>query len=217
MTTQKQKSTTKPKTTATRSKAKAKEIKAEPILWINKRRENMIRQEKAESYSERCKRRLELRKQRKRAKMILGAFVLSSVFICGIMFTYKPATQEVSAEKSTMETVIMETETETRYIYPDCKVVSQYDAEDYTVLICEMPDGSLHDYNIVDPPEGKIDIAMFQTDNQDDYESYEFLTAIQLNGNHINLESVVSIDVTETEIKLHYIDGTVYTLGLDKN
>lgn len=212
--------TTKPKTTtkATRAtKAKAKEIKAEPILWINKRRENMLREEKAESYSNRCKRRLELRKQRKRARMIVGAFVCASIFVCGIMFTYKPATQEVSAENSTMETVTMETETETGYTYPDCKVVSQYEEEDFTVLICEMPNGELHSYNIIDAPEGKIDLAIFQTDNQDDYTSYEFLAPIQLNGNHINLDSVISVDVTETEIKLHYIDGTVYTISIDKN
>ena len=41
------------------------------------------------------------------------------------------------------------------------------------MLVCEMPNGELHKYGIIDAPEGKIDTVCFKTENQDDYSVYE--------------------------------------------
>ena len=54
-----------------------------------------------------------------------------------------------------------------------CDVVEYYDAEENTVLVCEMPNGELHEYYIEDAPEGDIDIVCLRTENQNDYTMYE--------------------------------------------
>ena len=67
--------------------------------------------------------------------------------------------------------------TETNYVYVICDVVASYGEcpEDIyaTNLLCEMPDGTLHVYQIEDAPEGKVELVCFQTSNQDNYETYE--------------------------------------------
>ena len=67
-------------------------------------------------------------------------------------------------------------QTQTEYVYPICEVTDQYDTEDVTVLVCLMPNGELHRYEITDAPEGKIELAVFRTANQDSYDDYELLT-----------------------------------------
>lgn len=60
----------------------------------------------------------------------------------------------------------------TEYIYPICDVV-EHNGEYFVIA---MPDGSLHEYTLQDPPEGNLGRAFFRTLNQDNYKSYEFLT-----------------------------------------
>ena len=195
------------------TKTKVKEIKVEPGIWIAQKRESMIRKEKAQAYSDRCKRRKEAKLKHKRMKTVLGSCVCSAIFISGIVFTCKPATQEVSANEAVYTAEIKETE----YVYPDCNVIEQYDKAGYTYLICEMPNGELHDYMIEDAPEGKIDIVCFRTNNQEDYNSYKVVNTIQLSKNYINLESIDSCDITETGILLNLEDGTGYYLEINEN
>lgn len=64
-------------------------------------------------------------------------------------------------------------QTQIEYVYPICEVTDQYDTEDVTVLVCLMPNGELHRYEIIDAPESKIEFAVFRTVNQDDYAKYE--------------------------------------------
>ena len=60
-----------------------------------------------------------------------------------------------------------------------CEVVGRYDAyEDgytYSGLICKMPNGEFKKYPIQDAPEGNVTLVCFETENQDDYSSYEIV------------------------------------------
>lgn len=85
----------------------------------------------------------------------------------GVLITIasnKETPTEVKAEET-----IEHTET----VYPICDVVDNYETETGTVLVCEMPNGELHEYKIEDAPEGKVELVCFRTDNQDDYTAYE--------------------------------------------
>ena len=63
----------------------------------------------------------------------------------------------------------------TEYVYPICDVVGTY--EDYpTELAIDMPDGSIHWFNIQDPPM-EVELVCFQTLEQDDYKSYKIVGA----------------------------------------
>lgn len=62
------------------------------------------------------------------------------------------------------------------YTYPICSVVETYNTENETILVCEMPNGELHEYKIEDAPEGKIELVCFKTTNQDNYTSYEVVS-----------------------------------------
>lgn len=78
-------------------------------------------------------------------------------------------------------------EHKTEPVYVICDVIDNYEDEipvydkygnldDYyvgTVLVCEMPNGELHQYGIQDAPEGDIDTVCFKTENQNDYSVYE--------------------------------------------
>jgi hypothetical protein len=84
---------------------------------------------------------------------------------------------------------IEETETaeepKTDPVYVICDVTENYDTEvagqALTVLVCEMPNGELHQYGIIDAPEGKIDTVCFKTENQDDYSVYEVVAVDKKN------------------------------------
>lgn len=62
---------------------------------------------------------------------------------------------------------------EKTYVYPICNVLETYHTETGTILVCVMPNGELHAYEIEDAPEGKVELVCFKTDNQDDYTCYE--------------------------------------------
>ena len=65
-----------------------------------------------------------------------------------------------------------EIKTETDYVYVICDVLANYDTN-VTNLVCKMPNGEHHIYEIEDAPEGKIELVCFRTENQDDYTVYE--------------------------------------------
>lgn len=71
----------------------------------------------------------------------------------------------------------------TQYVHVISEVVYSYgDTVDdiyKTNLICAMPDGSLHNYTIQDPPEGNVEFVCLETINQEKYESYEIVGAIE--------------------------------------
>lgn len=182
-----------------------KKIDVTPAIWIEQKRERTIKENKAKAYLDRCEQK-NASKQRKRKKIVVAGVCLA-IIACGLV-AYKPVMQKVSANET--ETIT----TETEYVYPDCNVFGQYEKDGLTYLICEMPNGELRDYIIEDAPEGKIDLVCFVTDNQDDYESYEVANAIQLTGNLVNLNNVVSCDVTENGIQLNLEDGTGYYIEL---
>ena len=63
----------------------------------------------------------------------------------------------------------------TEYVYPICDVVGTY--EDYpTELEIDMPDGSIHWFNIQDPPK-ELEEVVFQTIDQDNYKTYKIVGA----------------------------------------
>ena len=141
---------------------------------------------------------------------ILGVFVIITIILATVLII-KWNTEKANAEtitEETEETVVTETET----VHVLCNVIEHYESlipiydkygnfDDYTwgtVLICKMQNGEIHKYGIQDPPEGRIDIACFETENLDDYSTYKVATV----ASYENLYAKVAII---TEIK----DNTV--------
>lgn len=60
----------------------------------------------------------------------------------------------------------------TEYVYPICDVITTYGKDYPTKLGVGMPDGSIHDFDIEDPPK-EVELVCFKTSNQDNYKSYE--------------------------------------------
>ena len=137
--------------------------------------------------------------KRKAIKLILSIFVTVSVAACAKIETTEPLTVEaktmeneyiidireiVSFEET--ETGIMlhmkdgtgcyieDIENVTEYVYPICDVVTTYGKDYPTKLGVKMPDGSIHKFNIIDPPK-EVEEVVFQTLRQDDYKSYKIV------------------------------------------
>ena len=111
----------------------------------------------------------------KYGKLILSLFMAISITGCAKLETKNIPVLFTRTVELKTETV----ETEPHYIYVICDVVGSYGEcpEDIyaTNLLCEMPDGTLHVYQIEDAPEGKVELVCFKTDNQDDYTTYEIV------------------------------------------
>ena len=63
----------------------------------------------------------------------------------------------------------------TEYVYPICDVVGTYEYYP-TELEISMPDGSIHWFNIQDPPK-ELEEVVFQTIDQDNYKTYKIVGA----------------------------------------
>lgn len=104
------------------------------------------------------------------------------IFGLGVMIAIAGFLNVSGTKAETVEVATETMETETNYVYVICDVVDSYGEcpEDpyATNLVCKMPDGTLHVYQIEDAPEGKVELVCFQTSNQDDYEKYE-VVAVQ--------------------------------------
>lgn len=115
---------------------------------------------------------------KKPERIYIGLIVL--LLVAGIvgsclLFTGIAKAKEAPAIEETEE--IEETETIKNPVYVICDVTENYDTEvdeqTLTVLVCEMPNGELHQYGIIDAPDGDITVVCFKTENQDDYSVYE--------------------------------------------
>ena len=63
-----------------------------------------------------------------------------------------------------------------RETYIICDVdETEVGTEDETIIAVIMQDGSIHDYIVIDAPEGNIDEVCFKANDLDDYESYEIV------------------------------------------
>ena len=99
-------------------------------------------------------------------KLLLGLLAITT-FLKTTMTTVSVPVVETKVQTE-VETEIEEI----NYVYVICDVVDNYDT-DVTNLVCKMPNGKHHIYEIEDAPEGKIELVCFRTTNQDDYTLYE--------------------------------------------
>lgn len=99
--------------------------------------------------------------------------ILSKCLIGTLCLAFLTVNKPVNAE--TYTEVYTEAYTENNTVYVLCDVVENYNVDDITVLVCEMPTGELHEYCILDAPEGDLEIACLKTENQDDYTMYEVI------------------------------------------
>ena len=119
----------------------------------------------------------------KASYVALGCFIVWGIGLAGrwdyeaeLIQTQAATVGETRPNATQKRTVDIPTETPTetteqKYVYIICDVKSN----DFGTLTVEMPNGELHNYVIIDPPEGKIELVTFrvETENQSDYSEYE--------------------------------------------
>lgn len=114
-----------------------------------------------------------IRKGKEKCAKIICTFLCISFTSIACIACNKMETTDIPVA----EAKVVKTETEPQYVHVICDVIFSYgDTVDdiyATNLVCKMPDGTLHVYQIEDAPEGKVELVCFRTTNQDDYSVYE--------------------------------------------
>ena len=59
-------------------------------------------------------------------------------------------------------------------VYLICDVIENYNADEYTTLVVELPNGELHEYSVTDAPEGQIDEVCLYCPNGNDAPPSEY-------------------------------------------
>ena len=62
----------------------------------------------------------------------------------------------------------------TEPVYLICDVVESYNADEYTTLVVELPNGELHEYSVTDAPEGQINEVCLYCPNGNDAPPSEY-------------------------------------------
>lgn len=105
-------------------------------------------------------------KAKKMKEKVFGLLAFSAFFLCA-----------GCVGNSDFETEVAEGSIRyPRETYIICDVdETEVGTEDETIIAVIMQDGSIHDYIVIDAPEGNIDEVCFKANDLDDYESYEIV------------------------------------------